>query len=251
MAENLFPNCKLPHCSYAHTEYDCYTRAGMQVVENLTGAAFSGEVVTTAQTAQTVCFACPLSTAQEIMSAGTIPTGPFRNQQLNLWFTPRSALMRLCQMHGSGIVTDLDEKLVMLCFNPSLNRFLTSSAIVRNLTTNFVDEGRTTGRTVEAFTVFNRLYLGHCSTTGALESDVTLNITECRSAFGILMPFTARLLIEPLQTELNCTQLFGMRCIESLLVTAFSLAITFSPCTMMGALNALGKVFALKTHCPR
>ena len=60
MAENLFPNCKLPHCSYAHTEYDCYTRAGMQVVENLTGAAFSGEVVTTAQSARTVCFACPL-----------------------------------------------------------------------------------------------------------------------------------------------------------------------------------------------
>ena len=106
-------------------------------------------------------------------------------------------------MHWSGIVTDLDEKLVILCFNPSLNRFLTNSAIVHNLTTNFVDEGRTAGRTVEAFTVFNvfnRLYLDHCWTTGALESDVTLNITECRSAFGILMPFTARLLIEPLQT---------------------------------------------------
>ena len=40
MAENLFPNCKLPHCSYAHTEYDCHTRAGMQVVEILTGVRF-------------------------------------------------------------------------------------------------------------------------------------------------------------------------------------------------------------------
>ena len=191
----------------------------MEVVEILTGVAFSGEVVTTAQTAQAVCFACPLSTAQEIMSTGAIPTGLFGNQQLNLGFTPRSALMRLCQMHWSGIVTGLDEKLVILCFNPSLNRFLTNSGIVHNLTTNSVDEGRT----VEAITVFSRLYLDHCWTTGALESDVTLNITECPSAFGILMAFTARLLIEPLQTELNCTQLFGMRCIESLLVTAFSL----------------------------
>ena len=44
------------------------------------------------------------------------------------------------------------------------------------------------------------------------ESDARLNSTECRSAFGILMPFTAHELIEPLQTELNCTQLFGMHC---------------------------------------
>ena len=71
MAENLFPNCKLPHCSYAHTEYDCYMKASREVVEILTCTVFSGDVVTTTQTAQTVCFACPLSTAQEIMSTGT------------------------------------------------------------------------------------------------------------------------------------------------------------------------------------
>ena len=65
---------------------------------------------------------------------------------------------------------------------------------------------------MEALTAFNRLYMDHCWTTGSLESDVTLNIIECRSAFGILMPFTAREVIEPLQTELNCTQLFGMHC---------------------------------------
>ena len=41
--------------------------------------------------------------------------------------------------------------------------------------------------------------MDHCWTTGALESDVTLSIT-------------ARELTEPLQTELNCTQLFGMHC---------------------------------------
>ena len=78
----------------------------------------------------------------------------------------------------------------------------------KRTTTNFVDEGHA----VEALTAFNRLYMDHCWTTGSLESDVTLSIIECRSAFGILMPFTAREVIEPLQTELNCTQLFGMHC---------------------------------------
>ena len=201
MAETLFPNCKLPHCSYTHTEYDCYTKVSMETVEILTGITFSGDVVTTAQTAQTVCFACSLTTAQEIMSTGAIPLGLFVNQQL-------SALLKLCQMHWSGIATDVDEQLVILCFNRLLNRYLTSSNAVHNLTTNFVDEGRT----LEALTAFNRLYMDHCWTTGSSESDVSLNITECRSAFGILLPFAARDLVEPLQTELNCTQLFGTHC---------------------------------------
>ena len=116
MAETLFPNCKLPHCSYTHAEYDCYTKASMETVQILTATVFCGDVVTTAQTAQTVCFACPLTTAQEIMSTGIIPFGLFMNQQLNFWFTPRSALS---QMHWSGIATDLDEKLVILCFDTS------------------------------------------------------------------------------------------------------------------------------------
>ena len=180
MAETLFPNCKLPHCSFTQTEYDCYAKVSVETVEILTGTVFSGDVVTTAQTAQTVCFACSLTTAQEIMSTGTIPLGLFANQQLNFWLTPRSALLRLCQMHWSGIATDLDEQLVILCFNPLLNRYLTSSATVHNLTTNFVDAGRT----LEALTAFNRLCMDHCWTTGSLESDITLNITECRSAFG-------------------------------------------------------------------
>ena len=51
-------------------------------------------------------------------------------------------------------------------------------------------------------TALNRLYFGQCWTTGALEGDVTLNGSE--SGFDILLLFTARELIEPLQTELNC-----------------------------------------------
>ena len=42
--------------------------------------------------------------------------------------------------------------------------------------------------------------------------DVSLKGMECRSAFGILLPFTTREWIEPLQVELNCKQLFGMHC---------------------------------------
>ena len=82
-----------------------------------------------------------------------------------------------------------------------------TSATVHQLTTNFIDESRT----VEALTAFNRLYLDHCWTAGALEgNNMHLDKMECRSGFGILLPFTARELIEPLQSELNCNQLFGM-----------------------------------------
>jgi len=65
---------------------------------------------------------------------------------------------------------------------------------------------------VEALTAFNRHYLDHYWTTGALEGTMRLDKMECRSGFGILLPFTARELIEPLQVELNCNQLFGMNC---------------------------------------
>ena len=196
MAETLFPNCKMPHYSYTHAEYKCYTKSTQETVEILTGSLFKADVVTTAQTAQTMCFSCSLSTAREIMETGVIPMSLFTNGQLNCWFTPRSLLLRALQMHWAGISTELDEKMVVLCYNPSLHRFLTS-ATAHQLTTNFIDESRT----VEALTAFNRLYMDHCWTTGALEGDVTLNGMECRSAFGILPPFTVRALIEPLQIE--------------------------------------------------
>ena len=141
------------------------------------------------------------------MDTGVIPTSLFTNGQLNCWFTPRGALLRTPQMHWSGIGTELDEKIV-LCWNPSLHRFLTTATVVHQMTTNFIDESRT----VEALTAFNRLYLDHCWTTGALEGNMQLDKMECRSGFGIPLPFTARELIEPLQDELNCNQLFGTHC---------------------------------------
>ena len=59
---------------------------------------------------------------------------------------------------------------------PSTTLFL-DKCHCSSLSTNLVDEART----VEAFTAFNGLYMEHCWTTGALDSDVTLSITECRS----------------------------------------------------------------------
>ena len=119
---------------------------------------------------------------QEIMSTGAIPFKLFVQS-------------KKC---SAETVSYLDQKLVIWSFNRALNRCLTSTAIVRNLTPNYVDEGRT----VEAFTASTG-YLDTCWTTGALEKDATLSVTECRSGFGILMPFTTRELIEPLQTELK------------------------------------------------
>ena len=79
MSETLFPDCKRPHCSYARTEYNCYNKATQETVEILTGALFKADVVSTAQTAQTMCFCCSLSTAREIMETGEIPTSLLTN----------------------------------------------------------------------------------------------------------------------------------------------------------------------------
>ena len=129
---------------------------------NLSGTLFRADVVNAAQTAQTICF----------METGVIPTSLFTNGQLNCWFTPRGALLRTPQMHWSGIGTELDEKVIVLCWNPSLRRFLTTATV--QLTTNFIDEPRT----VEALTAFNRLYLDHCWTTGALPTSFHCKRTD-------------------------------------------------------------------------
>ena len=76
-AEILFPSCRLPHYSYTKAEFNCYRECRPENVEILTGVAFMGDVVTTGQTAQTVCFATTLRTATEILNTGVIPTSLF------------------------------------------------------------------------------------------------------------------------------------------------------------------------------
>ena len=98
-AETLFPNCKMPHSSYTLAEFNCYGKCGSETVEILTGLALKGDVVTTGQTAQSMCFATSLSTAKKILDTGLIPVELFTNSQVNNWFCPRSALLRSLQIY--------------------------------------------------------------------------------------------------------------------------------------------------------
>ena len=59
-AETLFPNCKMPHSSYTLAEFNCSGNCGPDTVEIMTGLAFKDDVVTTGQTAQSMCFATSL-----------------------------------------------------------------------------------------------------------------------------------------------------------------------------------------------
>ena len=107
-AETLFPNCKMPHSSYTLAEFNCYGNCGPDTVEILTGLAFKGDVVTTGQTAQSVCFATSLSTAKKILDTGMIVVELFTNSEVNNWFCPRSALLRSLQIYWSGHTDTLD-----------------------------------------------------------------------------------------------------------------------------------------------
>ena len=223
-AEILFPSCRLPHYSYTKAEFNCYRECRPENVEILTGVALMGDVVTTGQTAQTVCFATTLRTATEILNTGVVPTSLFTNGQVNCWFTPRSALLRAFQMHWTGITLALDEPLVLVCYNPSLHRFLA-----------------TVSETVETLTSFNRLYYDHCWTTDSLDEIMSLNSTESRTGFGIQLPFTARQLVEALEVELNCNQPFGVHCrglVGHCILTVNQLQLThenvFTDCTWKG-----------------
>ena len=171
-AETLFPNCKMPHSSYTLAEFNCYGNCGPETVEILTGLAFKGDVVTTGQTAQSMCFATSLSTAKKILDTGLIPVELFTNSQVNNWFCPRSALLRSLQIYWSGHTDTLDvqEQMALIIYNPGLERYLTSST-VHGLKSNWIDtEGK-----IEAYTDFNRLYLDHCWTTGSLQLGDQLN----------------------------------------------------------------------------
>ena len=50
----------------------------------LTGLAFQSDVVTTGQTAQSMCFATSLSTAKKILDTGLIPVELFTNSSEQL-----------------------------------------------------------------------------------------------------------------------------------------------------------------------
>ena len=129
-AETLFPNCKMPHSSYTLAEFNCYGNCNLDTVEILTGLAFKGDVVTTGQTAQSMCFATTLTTAKEILDTGIIPISLFTNNQINNWFTPRSALLRAFQIYWSGYTESLSlqEPMTLIVYNPSVLDFIDCSS---------------------------------------------------------------------------------------------------------------------------
>ena len=106
-------------------------------LEILTGLAFKGDVVTTGQTAQSMCF-------WKILDTGLIPVELFTNSQVNNWFCPRSALLRSLQIYWSGLtdILDVQEQMALIIYNPGLERYLTSST-VHGLKSNWIDtEGK-------------------------------------------------------------------------------------------------------------
>ena len=127
-------------------------------------------------------------------------------------------------MHFRCTTLALDEPLVLVCYNPSLHRFMA-----------------TVSESVETLTSFNRLYYDHCWTTGSLDEIMSLNSTESRTGFGIQLPFTARQLVEAPEVELNCNQPFGVHCrglVGQCILTVNQLQLThenvFTDCTWKG-----------------
>ena len=231
-AEILFPSCRLPHYSYTEAEFNCYRVCRPENVEILTGVAFMGDVVTTGQTAQTVCFATTLRTATEILNTGVIPTSLFTNGQVNCWFTPRSALLRAFQMHWTGITLALDEPLVLVCYNPSLHRFLA-----------------TVSETVETLTSFNVF-------TMTIVGLLTHLMRSCHwTALRAVLVLASNCLLLPgslwKHWKLSWTAINRLEfTAEDLLDTASSLSINSNWPTKMFSLTALGRASTLMRHCP-
>ena len=98
---------------------------------------------------------------------------------------------------------------------------------------------------------FNRLYLDHCWTTGSLQLGVQLNTAESRTGFGILLPFTVKELMEPLQMELNCNKIFGTNCRGLVGPLHSHCEPSWNWCTRMWSLTVPGKAFSLMSHCQR
>ena len=244
-AETLFPNCKMPHSSYTLAEFNCYGKCGSETVEILTGLALKGDVVTTGQTAQSMCFATSLSAAKKILDTGLIPVELFTNSQVNNWFCPRSALLRSLQIYWSGLTDTLDvqEQMALIIYNPGLERYLTSST-VHGLKSNWIDtEGK-----IEACTDFNRLYLDHCWTTGSLQLGVQLRSPALD--LGSYCPSLSRNWWS--HCRWNWTATRSLVCTaEDWLATASSLWISWNWCMKMWALNVPGCTCSLMRNCQR
>ena len=118
-------------------------------------------------------FAVPQSVGTAIITAGRISPELFTNAQVNCWYTARSALLRLLQMHWASSITLTDEQLAEPLFlvriNPSLTRI--TGRTVHNADaaeTSAIETGH------RRLLTFNRQWLDHCLSTDSLDEDFAL-----------------------------------------------------------------------------
>ena len=210
--ESLFPEVNRPHWSYTRTEHMLYSTVNAHLVTMATvpGLQFEGLPLATDQSKSTVMFTVPMSIGTEIMTTGRAPSTLFTNGQVNLWFTARSALLRMMQMHWNGSLTlteaQLTEPLVIIAFNPVLNRITGGTVHNAGATPATVNEG-----TVHRLLTFNRQWIDHCLSTDSLEDDFILTTAELASGTAFQLNFTVNQMAE-IRHELNGTEPFGLHC---------------------------------------
>lgn len=212
----LFPGAGRPHWSYTQVEHQLFTGMGTEntavatvvTLEDVPDMALKGLPMTDRQLSSVVCVALPQTLAYQVMRNGALPHGFFTNSQINLWFSPRSSLLRLMQMKWSNSipVTDehCDEPLILIMFNPELAR-LSGQTVHTASATDVV----TTDGGLHRLLTFNRQWLDHCFSTDSLDADFEMTATERNCAFGIRLNFTLRQLSE-VRHELSDYRPFGL-----------------------------------------
>lgn len=209
-ATSLFPGVNRPHWSYTMTEYQLYNgTANVITLENLPTLQMHGMPMTSNQLPAAVVVALPMSLTREVLSTGRLPHGLFTHSQVNLWFTARSSLLRLCQMYwGTGITLtpeQCDEQLGLIVFNPELSRLSG-----RSVHTAAATDATSTAGSPHRLLTFNRQWLDHCFSTDSLEEDFMLTPTEMASGLGIQLSFSLNQLTQ-MKFALSDGRPFGLQ----------------------------------------
>ena len=198
----LFPGLGDQHvsCSRAETElYKSMTIRDASASPDVTAfGRVLGDTVTKLQVDWPLCLALP-RTQMELFLNGTLQLDDcFVHSQVNLWFCPRSALLRLVHMYWMNLqgLTATDP-LMLLVFNP--------------LKSCFTDGTVKTEPGTDVLYTFNRLWLDHCLTTGNVDH---FQLEDLELETGLLFEFQGLTLngLSALSMEMNCSTLFGYHC---------------------------------------
>ena len=116
----------------------------------------------------------------------------------------------MMQLHWNGSLTlteaQLTEPLVIIAFNPVLNRITGGTVHNAGATPATVNEG-----TVHRLLTFNRQWIDHCLSTDSLEDDFILTTAELASGTAFQLNFTVNQMAE-IRHELNGTEPVGLHC---------------------------------------